>query len=114
VIAIDEADYVPLAELGAEFLFQVIHNARLCKALLDRMTTAPTNQLVEMKELGADGVLSKAFDLDVLSAAMGAGLPANPASAGPVGLRQRVDAVVRPGDDASAPPKALRKAVWRR
>jgi hypothetical protein len=62
VIAIDEVGYVPLAELGAEFLFQVISdraeqaavllttnlpfsewtqvipNARLCKALLDRTT----------------------------------------------------------------------------
>ena len=62
VIAIDEVGYVPLAEVGAEFLFQVIAeraeqavvllttnlpfsewtqvipNARLCKALLDRVT----------------------------------------------------------------------------
>jgi DNA replication protein DnaC len=62
VIAIDEVGYVPLAKLGAEFLFQVISdraeqaavllttnlpfsewtqvipNARLCKALLDRIT----------------------------------------------------------------------------
>ena len=62
VIAIDEVGYVPLAELGAEFLFQVvaeraekaavilttnlpfsewtqvIPNAQLCKALLDRIT----------------------------------------------------------------------------
>ena len=62
VIAIDEVGYVPLAEVGAEFLFQVvaeraekaavilttnlpfsewtqvIPNARLCKALLDRIT----------------------------------------------------------------------------
>jgi DNA replication protein DnaC len=62
VIALDEVGYVPLAELGAEFLFQVISdraeraavllttnlpfsewtqvipNARLCKALLDRIT----------------------------------------------------------------------------
>jgi DNA replication protein DnaC len=62
MIAIDEVGYVPLAELGAEFLFQVIAdraeraavllttnlpfsewtqvipNARLCKALLDRIT----------------------------------------------------------------------------
>src|SRR5439155_982977 len=62
VIAIDEVGYVPLAELGAEFLFQVIAeraersavllttnlpfsewtqvipNARLCKAVLDRIT----------------------------------------------------------------------------
>jgi DNA replication protein DnaC len=62
VIAIDEVGYVPMAELGAEFLFQVIAeraeraavilttnlpfsewtqvipNARLCKALLDRIT----------------------------------------------------------------------------
>src|SRR5437016_3289670 len=62
VIAIDEVGYVPLAELGAEFLFQVISeraersavllttnlpfsewtqvipNARLCKAVLDRIT----------------------------------------------------------------------------
>jgi DNA replication protein DnaC len=61
-IAIDEVGYVPLAEVGAEFLFQVIAeraektavilttnlpfsewtqvipNARLCKALLDRIT----------------------------------------------------------------------------
>jgi len=62
VVAIDEVGYVPLAEVGAEFLFQVIAeraeqgavllttnlpfsewtqvipNARLCKALLDRIT----------------------------------------------------------------------------
>ena len=62
VIAMDEVGYVPLAEVGAEFLFQVIAeraekaavflttnlpfsewtqvipNARLCKALLDRIT----------------------------------------------------------------------------
>src|SRR4029453_11107067 len=62
VVAIDEVGYVPLAEIGAEFLFQVIAdraeraavmlttnlpfsewtqvipNARLCKALLDRIT----------------------------------------------------------------------------
>ncbi len=62
LIAIDEMGYVPLAEIGAEFLFQVvadrsekaaiimttnlpfsewtqvIPNARLCKALLDRIT----------------------------------------------------------------------------
>jgi DNA replication protein DnaC len=62
LIAIDEWGYVPLADLGAEFLFQVIAeraekaavimttnlpfsewtqvipNARLCKALLDRVT----------------------------------------------------------------------------
>jgi DNA replication protein DnaC len=62
VLAIDEVGYVPLAEVGAEFLFQVIAeraekaavivttnlpfsewtqvipNARLCKALLDRIT----------------------------------------------------------------------------
>ncbi len=62
LIAIDEVGYVPLAELGAEFLFQVISeraersavvlttnlpfsewtqvipNARLCKAVLDRIT----------------------------------------------------------------------------
>ena len=62
VIAVDEVGYVPLAEVGAEFLFQVvaeraekaavilttnlpfsewtqvIPNARLCKALLDRIT----------------------------------------------------------------------------
>jgi DNA replication protein DnaC len=62
LIAIDEVGYVPLAEIGAEFLFQVISeraekaavilttnlpfsewtqvipNARLCKALLDRIT----------------------------------------------------------------------------
>ena len=62
MIAIDEVGYVPLAELGAEFLFQVIAeraersavllttnlpfsewtqvipNARLCKAVLDRIT----------------------------------------------------------------------------
>jgi DNA replication protein DnaC len=62
LIAIDEVCYVPLAEVGAEFLFQVIAecaeptaviettnlpfsewtqvipNARLCKALLDRIT----------------------------------------------------------------------------
>lgn len=62
LIAIDEVGYVPLAEIGAEFLFQVIAeraeksavilttnlpfsewtqvipNTRLCKALLDRIT----------------------------------------------------------------------------
>jgi len=62
VIALDEVGYVPLAEIGAEFLFQVIAeraeratlivttnlpfsewtqvfpNLRLCKALLDRIT----------------------------------------------------------------------------
>jgi DNA replication protein DnaC len=62
LVAIDEVGYVPLAEVGAEFLFQVIAeraekaavilttnlpfsewtqvipNARLCKALLDRVT----------------------------------------------------------------------------
>ena len=62
VIAIDEIGYVPMAEVGAEYLFQVIAdraekatvllttnlpfsewtrvipNARLCKALLDRIT----------------------------------------------------------------------------
>ena len=62
LIAIDEVSYVPLAEVGAAFLFQVIAeraeravvilptnlpfsewtqvipNARLCKALLDRIT----------------------------------------------------------------------------
>jgi DNA replication protein DnaC len=62
VIAIDEVGYVPLADVGAEFLFQVIAeraeraavimttnlpfsewtqvipNARLCKALIDRIT----------------------------------------------------------------------------
>src|SRR5579871_5292846 len=62
LIAIDEVGYVPMAEVGAEFLFQiiaeraertavivttnlpfsewtqVIPNARLCKALLDRIT----------------------------------------------------------------------------
>src|ERR1700682_3642124 len=62
LIALDEVGYVPLAEVGAEFLFQVISdraektalivttnlpfsewitvfpNPRLCKALLDRIT----------------------------------------------------------------------------
>jgi len=62
LVALDEVGYVPLAEVGAEFLFQiiaeraekaavilttnlpfsewtqVIPNARLCKALLDRIT----------------------------------------------------------------------------
>ena len=62
LIAIDEVGYVPMADMGAEFLFQVIAeraekaavilttnlpfsewtqvipNARLCKALLDRIT----------------------------------------------------------------------------
>ncbi len=62
LIALDEVGYVPLAEMGAEFLFQVISdraeraalivttnlpfsewttvfaNPRLCKALLDRVT----------------------------------------------------------------------------
>ena len=62
VLAIDEVGYVPMADVGAEFLFQVIAeraekaavvlttnlpfsewtqvipNARLCKALIDRIT----------------------------------------------------------------------------
>src|SRR2546423_15543236 len=62
LIALDEVGYVPLADVGAEFLFQVVSeraeraalivttnlpfsewttvfpNARLCKALLDRLT----------------------------------------------------------------------------
>jgi DNA replication protein DnaC len=62
LIAVDEVGYVPLADVGAEFLFQVISeraekaalivttnlpfsewttkipNARLCKAMLDRLT----------------------------------------------------------------------------
>lgn len=62
LVAIDELGYVPLADVGAELLFQVVserserdaiivttnlpfsewtqvfHNARLCKALLDRVT----------------------------------------------------------------------------
>ena len=62
LIAIDEVGYVPLADIGAEFLYQVISdrteraalilttnlpfsewtqvfaNARLCKALVDRVT----------------------------------------------------------------------------
>src|SRR5438874_6133772 len=62
LIALDEVGYVPLADVGAEFLFQVVseraeraalivttnlpcsewttvfHNPRLCKALLDRVT----------------------------------------------------------------------------
>jgi DNA replication protein DnaC len=62
LIALDEVGYVPLADIGAEFLFQVISdraeraalivttnlpfsewttvfpNPRLCKALLDRIT----------------------------------------------------------------------------
>jgi DNA replication protein DnaC len=62
LIAIDEVGYVPMADIGAEFLFQIIAervekaavilttnlpfsewtqvvpNARLCKALLDRIT----------------------------------------------------------------------------
>jgi len=62
LIALDEVGYIPLAEVGAEFLFQVIAeraekaavivttnlpfsewtkvipNARLCKALIDRIT----------------------------------------------------------------------------
>jgi DNA replication protein DnaC len=66
LIALDEVGYVPLAELGAELLFQVIAaraekaavilttnlpfsewtqvipNARLCKALLDRVTDRAT------------------------------------------------------------------------
>ena len=68
MIAIDEVGYVPLAEVGAEFLFQVvaeraekaavilttnlpfsewtqvIPNARLCKALLDRIIKASSNE----------------------------------------------------------------------
>jgi len=66
LIALDEVGYVPLAEVGAEFLFQmiaeraekaavivtsnlpfsewtsVIPNARLCKALIDRITDRAT------------------------------------------------------------------------
>jgi DNA replication protein DnaC len=66
LIAIDEVGYVPLAEIGAELLFQVVSdraekaaliittnlpfsewtqvftNARLCKALLDRITDRAT------------------------------------------------------------------------
>jgi len=66
LIALDEVGYVPLAEVGAEFLFQVIAeraekaavivttnlpfsewtsvipNARLCKALIDRITDRAT------------------------------------------------------------------------
>src|SRR5450755_1166128 len=47
LIVIDELGYVPLAEVAAELLFQVIAeraekaaiiNARLCKAVLDRLT----------------------------------------------------------------------------
>ena len=73
VIAIDEVGYVPMAELGAEFLFQVIAeraekaavilttnlpfsewtqvipNARLCKVLLDRITDR-----AHIVETGAD------------------------------------------------------------
>jgi DNA replication protein DnaC len=73
VIAIDEVGYIPMAELGAEFLFQVIAeraekaavilttnlpfsqwtqvipNARLCKALLDRITDR-----AHIVETGAD------------------------------------------------------------
>jgi DNA replication protein DnaC len=73
LIAIDEVGYVPLAEIGAEFLFQVIAdraeraavllttnlpfsewtqvipNARLCKALLDRITDR-----AHILETGAD------------------------------------------------------------
>ena len=67
LIALDEVGYVPLAEVGAEFLFQVIAeraekaavivttnlpfsewtqvipNARLCKALIDRITDRATS-----------------------------------------------------------------------
>jgi DNA replication protein DnaC len=73
LIAIDEVGYVPMADLGAEFLFQVIAeraekatviittnlpfsewtqvvpNARLCKALLDRI-----NDRAHIIETGAD------------------------------------------------------------
>jgi DNA replication protein DnaC len=66
LIVIDEVGYVPLAEIGAELLFQVVSdraekaaliittnlpfsewtqvftNARLCKALLDRITDRAT------------------------------------------------------------------------
>jgi DNA replication protein DnaC len=73
LIAIDEVGYVPMAELGAEFLFQVIAeraekasvilttnlpfsewtqvipNAHLCKALLDRITDR-----AHIVETGAD------------------------------------------------------------
>ena len=76
LIAIDEVGYVPMAELGAEFLFQVIAeraeqaavilttnlpfsewtqvipNARLCKALLDRITDR-----AHILETGADSYL---------------------------------------------------------
>ena len=71
VIVLDEVGYVPLADIGAEFLFQVIAeraeratliittnlpfsgwtqvfpNPRLCKALLDRITTALTSSRLE-------------------------------------------------------------------
>jgi len=67
LLALDEVGYVPLAEVGAEFLFQVIAeraekaaaivttnlpfsewtqvipNARLCKASIDRITDAPAS-----------------------------------------------------------------------
>jgi DNA replication protein DnaC len=73
LIALDEVGYIPLAEVGAEFLFQVIAeraekaavilttnlpfsewtqvipNARLCKALLDRITDR-----AHIVETGAD------------------------------------------------------------
>jgi len=77
VIAIDEVGYVPMAELGAEFLFQVIAeraekaavilttnlpfsewtqvipNARLCKALLDRITDRAISSKPELTAIGS-------------------------------------------------------------
>src|ERR1019366_4299913 len=76
LIAIDEVGYVPLAEVGAEFLFQVvaeraeraavvlttnlpfsewtqvIPNARLCKALLDRITDRA--HILDYNAIGVD------------------------------------------------------------
>jgi DNA replication protein DnaC len=78
LIAIDEVGYVPLAEVGAEFLFQVIAeraeravvilptnlpfsewtqvipNARLCKALLDGSPIGPTSSRPVVSRIAFD------------------------------------------------------------
>jgi len=78
LIALDEVGYVPLAEIGAEFLFQVIAeraeraslivttnlpfsewtqvfpNPRLCKALLDRITDRATSLRRALTPIASD------------------------------------------------------------
>jgi DNA replication protein DnaC len=85
VIALDEVGYVPLAEIGAEFLFQVIAeraeratlivttnlpfsewtqvfpNLRLCKALLDRITDRAHKGLIK-KKFGSNTDVAEAID----------------------------------------------------